>query len=389
MIAATPTLRHQQIRVQRLGMAGVAYALQALIAVAAAWLGTVDWATVALFVVGLTTIIVGFYGVFRSNFNLRFAEPNLSVSQLLCPLVPAFYLLAHIESLPARTGVLLTVVVPLLYGMLDLSIRRFVVVALAYLLCYAGVFALHVRGHPASDQAQTEWLVLIMLAMLLVQIGVIGSFINGLRHTMRRKNDGLAGAMHQIREMAVRDNLTGIFNRRHVMQALKSEAARTTRNGSLFSVCLVDLDSFTQINDEHGYKVGDRILAEVADTINTPVRDIDTLGRFAGEKFLLILPVTDLTAAAQVAERLRTQISQLQFVDDAGIDFGVTVSIGVAACQPETIVDTGALLRRADHALYRSKVGGRAQSGRTCRRRGLNAPPGACRTQGQSTAPVG
>lgn len=359
MITADQSAHNQRIRMQRLAMASASYGLQAAIALVVAGLGAVAWTTAAIYLLGLLTIVGGFYIVFRSGFNLRFDEPNLTFAQVLCPLIPAFYLLVHIDSLPARTGVLLTVVVPLLYGILDLSFRRFLVATLAYFLCYTSVFVLEVGPDPLAADAHIEWLVLITLALLLLQIGLIGGFISGLRNTLRRKNHELAGAMRQISDMAVRDELTGIFNRRRLMEVLKAEAARTARSGALFSLCLFDLDLFKQVNDERGHMVGDRVLVAVADAIDTAVRDVDTFGRFGGEEFLLILPLTDQAAAAEVAERIRRQVGELQLVDDAGVAFRVTVSIGVTSCLPETIVDTAAVLRRADKALYRAKADGR------------------------------
>lgn len=351
--------QHQRIRLQRLSLAGASYILQAAIALAVAWLGAVDWGTVAVYVFGLALIIVSFQIIFRSDFNLRFARPNLTFSQVLCPLLPALYLLMHIDSLPARTGVLLTVMVPLLYGILDLSVRHFLAASLAYFLCYLSVFAINVWPYPFAFEARSEWLVLITLALLLLQISLIGGFISSLRRTLRRTNRELNDAMHKISDMAVRDELTGIFNRRRLMDVLKVEAARTARSGTLFSVCLFDLDFFKQVNDQRGHMVGDRVLVAIADAIDNVVRDIDTFGRFGGEEFLLIMPLTDLTAAARVAERIRRQVSEMELVDDAGVTFRVTVSIGVATCLPETITDTNALLRRADRALYLGKSGGR------------------------------
>lgn len=340
-------------------MASASYLLQAAIALAVGWLGAATWPVVGVYLLGLATIIAGFFAVFRCDFNLRFAEPNLTFAQVVCPLIPALYLLAHIESLPARTGVLLTVMVPLLYGILDLSVRRFLAAAAIYFAGYAGVFACNVWHRPDQAHAPLEWLVLITLAILLVQIGLIGGFISGLRSTLRRKNLELGEAMERISNLAVRDELTGVFNRRRLVEVLHGEAARSTRSGALFSVCLFDIDYFKRINDERGHMVGDRVLVMVAQAIQSAVRDIDTFGRLGGEEFLLIMPMTECVTAARVAERIRLQLSELPLVDDHGTPFQLTVSIGVAASEPETVTDTAALLRRADEALYHGKSDGR------------------------------
>ena len=352
-------LRHQQIRLQRLGRATVSYVLQASVALCTAALGGIAWSTAFNYVFGISLLVLVFFAVFRSGLNLRSREPNLTFIQVLSPLPPAIYLLYNIDSLPVRAGILLTVIAPLLYGILDLSIGRFLTAALAYFVAYFSVFLLAGARDIAYYDNPNEWIVLITLALLLAQIGVIGGFISGLRGSLRRKNQQLNDAMEKISDMAVRDELTGIYNRRRLMEVLQSEVARAARGDAQFSVCLFDLDDFKRINDERGHPMGDRVLIACANAVEGMIRNVDTFGRFGGEEFLLIMPMTDADAATIAANRLRTRIAGLQFIDDEDQAFNASVSIGVATSAVDAAHETGAILQRVDKALYAAKAAGR------------------------------
>ncbi|GAB3676419.1 GGDEF domain-containing protein [Salinisphaera aquimarina] len=340
-------------------MATASFALQATVAAVAAALNGVAWSAAITYIVGLSALVVIFFCVFRSGLNLRAKEPNLTFVQVLSPLLPALYLLCHIDSLPVRAGVLLTVIVPLLYGILDLSIRRFLAAALAYFVTYFAVFLLVGARNLDHYANPDEWIVLITLALLLVQIGFIGGFISGLRGSLRRKNQQLNAAMEKISDMAVRDELTGIYNRRRLMEVLQSEVARSARGDAQFSVCLFDLDDFKQINDSHGHPMGDQVLTACAQAVAGMIRSVDTFGRFGGEEFLLIMPMTHADAASIAGNRLRARIAGLQFLDDEGRAFNITASIGIATSSRDASRETGAILQRVDEALYAAKAAGR------------------------------
>ena len=340
-------------------MAGASYVLQALVVAAAAALGGVAWSAALIYALGLAAVVAFFFVIFLSDLNLRSAEPNLTFIQVVSPLLPAVYLLYQIESLPVRAGILLTVMVPLLYGILDLSIPRFLAAAMAYFAGYFGVFLLAGGRDSTYYDNPNEWIVLITLGVLLVQIGMIGGFISSLRGTLRRKNLQLNQAMERISNMAVRDELTGIYNRRRLIEVLQGEVARAARGDAQFSICLFDLDYFKQINDKRGHPIGDRVLSDCAAAVEGLIRNVDTFGRFGGEEFLLIMPMTNADAASIAANRLRKRIAALKFIDDEGDPFEVTVSIGVATSAADAAHETNAILRRADKALYAAKAAGR------------------------------
>jgi len=159
----------------------------------------------------------------------------------------------------------------------------------------------------------------------------------------------------EFERMANVDLLTGAASRRAIMQSLDGEVQRWRRTGRVFSILLLDIDHFKRINDRHGHAVGDQVLARFADSVTSALRSIDTLGRYGGEEFVVLLPDNDLPSAAVAAERVR-QIVERQIVE-AGLP-ACTTSIG-CACIDASGPSVESLLADADAALYTAKHEGR------------------------------
>jgi diguanylate cyclase (GGDEF)-like protein len=160
----------------------------------------------------------------------------------------------------------------------------------------------------------------------------------------------------ETQNQAITDSLTGIYNRRGLFQVGEFEITRARRIGRPFSVLILDIDHFKRINDHYGHTVGDQALRILADLCRTGSRNVDLVGRYGGEEFVLLLTETPLDSAGMVAERLRQSIKDSLFQTDAG-PLRITVSIGVAeAADAETLKE---LIQRADVALYEAKNNGR------------------------------
>ena len=161
--------------------------------------------------------------------------------------------------------------------------------------------------------------------------------------------------------LAVTDGLTGIANRRHFDVALSRELHRAARTQRPTGLVMLDLDDFKQYNDTYGHLAGDELLRAVAVTLAQSLRSADTIARFGGEEFVIILPETDLEAAHLAAERLRLLIAHLP-LRPAGIEAKpVTISLGVSAAPLHATTAT-ALVEAADRAMYQAKARGRNQS---------------------------
>jgi len=183
----------------------------------------------------------------------------------------------------------------------------------------------------------------------------MGGYVNRLRMRLSDSHRDLKRAFDRIEQLAVRDALTGSYNRRFLMDCLAGERSRAERLNTAFSVCLVDLDHFKGINDNFGHAAGDAVLKELPALAAAGLRAIDVFGRFGGEEFLMVLPGAALEGARAAAERVRRAIEAAPF--PAASEQRVTVTIGVA--QHGKGEDVAALLARADRALYAGKAAGR------------------------------
>ena len=163
----------------------------------------------------------------------------------------------------------------------------------------------------------------------------------------------IENANREITKLSMTDRLTGLHNRAKLDEVLADVTGLARRYRRVFSVLLLDIDYFKQVNDRYGHLIGDDVLVRMAAVLQGSVRDVDTIGRWGGEEFLIILPDTDVDGARRVAEKLREAVSREVFetVGQRTCSFGVT-----AYCDGDTVTD---LLHRADDALYQAKHAGR------------------------------
>ena len=163
---------------------------------------------------------------------------------------------------------------------------------------------------------------------------------------------------HVLQQSALTDYLTGLPNRRAMIQLLDKEAARFQRSEHPFSLVLLDIDNFKYINDSFGHDGGDVILVAVAEKMGSWMREKDVLARWGGEEFLILLSDTNVESATEQAERLRTAIEGQDFVVQSKVTH-LTVSLGVAGYNEADKIDN--CIKEADIALYKAKSGGRNQ----------------------------
>ena len=163
----------------------------------------------------------------------------------------------------------------------------------------------------------------------------------------------------QVRLLSRTDVLTGTHNRRHILELLERELARSRRLGSALTVVMLDLDNFKHINDRFGHATGDRVLQAVARLLLANVRGHDAIGRYGGEEFLLLLADTGLDGATTLIERCRRQLEAASVDSDNGTGVGISGSFGLACTEQFPGHNSAQLLKAADQALYRAKAGGR------------------------------
>jgi two-component system cell cycle response regulator len=161
-------------------------------------------------------------------------------------------------------------------------------------------------------------------------------------------------AQEALRHEATHDRLTGLWNRAQIFDHLKREARRTEREKTSLAVLLADLDHFKQINDTYGHGVGDAVLHQAGQRMRSVLRDYETIGRYGGEEFLIVLSKADMAVGRQVAERIRCAVGNSPILHNTtAVD--VKVSVGLASTLAG--FDPAALVHAADSALYRAKHG--------------------------------
>ena len=180
-----------------------------------------------------------------------------------------------------------------------------------------------------------------------------------------RSGERVIALQERLRHEATHDQLTGLWNRRMILDHLDRQLARAAREHSSISVLIADLDHFKQINDTHGHPAGDTVLIEAASRLPSVLRVYDAMGRYGGEEFLIVLASCSLDVAMEIADRGRLAVSQ-EPVRVAGLELDITVSVGVAwsECGDDTATR---LIQAADDALYQAKAAGRDRVSRAPR----------------------
>jgi diguanylate cyclase (GGDEF)-like protein len=247
-------------------------------------------------------------------------------------------------------------VVALAFSPLRLQVKELAGLAAFVLLGDLAILAFTWDARLATSSPLVEALRWSALACVLGLTVWAGSLLAALRERVQRSNTGLSHAIETIRHMVTHDELTGVYNRRHLVEVLKAECARSDRYESQWTLCLLDLDFFKRVNDTLGHSGGDLVLRGFAQTIQKAKRPTDTFGRYGGEEFMLILAQTSLESGLRGAERMRALIEATRY-EGLGPEFGVSVSIGVA--QYRHGEDWQTTIARADRALYRAKQSGR------------------------------
>ncbi len=195
---------------------------------------------------------------------------------------------------------------------------------------------------------------------LAVQSRVQHAFAPGRVRLLEAIGAQAAVALENARlyELAMVDGLTGLFVRRYFDARLDEEIERSKRFGTDFSVVMMDIDDFKQLNDTYGHPVGDRFLRGISETVRRQMRAVDTAARYGGEEFAMILPRTTMIDAYNQAERIRQQIADYRLTADDHV-LSVTASFGIASYPESRAESAEALIRLADRALYRAKRTGK------------------------------
>jgi diguanylate cyclase (GGDEF)-like protein len=343
----------QQLRFRRYLMAVTSYLIGAFMVGLLVWLGylTMEY---YLYFIGLMVLINAlFFVLFKTGLNLRFSDPSLTSLQIVASTILTVQISYLVTD--GRGILLLLYLTSHLFGVFRLSFRQFLLLDAFSIAAYGLMLQLLIQNRPETIDINLEILYWAALIIVLPSFALMGAYLNRLRERLNERNTHLNKALKKIQELAVTDELTGLHNRRSIMSELSKEWERTERSGNHFCIALMDLDLFKEINDTYGHHAGDTVLKRFASLVSKELRSPDSIGRYGGEEFLLIMPNTRIIEAKTVTERIREKVAGYTHDD---IDQGLTihVSIGIAEYQNQS---TQELLKQADTALYQSKNNGR------------------------------
>lgn len=318
------------------------------------WQGFLAWSVLEEAGVAITLLVMAFYAAFRTGFNKRFPDPSLTIPMILAATVVLAYVVYNANQ--ARGVFMLLYLLPFLFGVFRLSTGALLGLTLFTIALYLAVLLGIMQNRSVVLDMRLEIVQWIVLCVVLTWFAFMGGYISKMRRNLTASNTRLETAFRTIQEMSVRDELTGAYNRRYLMQLLVQEKNRIDRGGRPMAVCILDIDHFKRVNDSYGHLAGDEVLRVIAGEAQQSLRTSDFFGRYGGEEFLMILTQTSLEGGRVIADRYRRRLEALGFPD---IDpkLRISTSIGIAEYMGgEDVVQT---LARADSALYRAKHLGR------------------------------
>ena len=243
------TIADQKLRLQRLSMSCRSY-LFTFSLVCFCWFeGMISGTIVIHYALSVIALNIVFYSLIKTNYNLRFQDPSLTFAQILVSIVPPIYVMYFLDSGQARSVFLYLGIVPVLYGILALNTRQFIKVALWYVVVFTVMISILAHNRASVLDYSLELIQVIALILVMTQMAWIGGYINDLRSKLRKRNkdlqtssEKLAMALEQIGELARRDELTGLYNRRHLFEVLDQECERVRRKHETFCICIADID---------------------------------------------------------------------------------------------------------------------------------------------------
>ena len=289
----------------------------------------------------------------RSGETARLRDPSLTIPQMVWTITSGA--VAYVLAGDARGLVLSVLAMILFFGTFGLTMAEVIGIGVYALLAFASAIGVSSRFN-ANASGYLDAAYALMVLIVLSGSIALNLRIQRIRAKLQQQREALAQALEVNRELATRDELTGLLNRRAMLDLMALEHRRSLRSGRPLLLAQLDIDHFKPINDQHGHATGDRALQAFAGTVRASVRDTDVLARWGGEEFVLMLTDTSADQARGLLERIRQAVQALEIAHSAG-SLQLTVSIGLAQHLPgDTVEHT---LERADQALYRAKALGR------------------------------
>ncbi len=288
--------------------------------------------------------------IYRQKKNLHVASMTLPhmVWAIIFVSITLYY------TVEIRSALMMSYLTILPFGAFRLNWRGIFGITLFTLASYATALFFLQQSRPGHWSADLELIIGSTFLLSLLGYSVLGREFSMLRERLTKSNQQLQLALHKIEELVIQDELTGLYNRRHLFDMLDKQRAIANREGTPFVLAFIDLDHFKKINDQYGHAVGDKVLRQFSDLLQESVREIDLVARYGGEEFVLLLNGVGIDTAEQVLERIRTSVERMRVSSEM---IALTISVGITEY---IALEAGEVtLERADKLLYAAKQSGR------------------------------
>jgi diguanylate cyclase (GGDEF)-like protein len=344
-----------QLRLRITAFAYIDYFVMVLLLLGFALAGIISYQIPLIFFAAALCINISCLIAIGTGWSKRFRDPSLTWLQVFaaCTVdLVGIVLAPHIAYV-----FIINLFVPLSYGSLNFNERRFVLVWL-YVVITIGAL-LSVLGNTADVALATAGEKIFFWVAIAVTIGrflMVNAEVSRIRIRLKGRNKELAAATDKLADLSSRDPLTGLWNRREFMRLMQDESRRAVRSRLTFSVAVIDIDHFKEVNDQFGHLVSDAVLHELGQLMESARRATDSVARYGGDQFTLLLVQAKRSTATVALERTRNRVIQHDWANIApGLQ--LTISAGIAEWQPgETLLQ---VLNRADMALREAKSAGR------------------------------
>ncbi|MES2126517.1 MAG: diguanylate cyclase [Pseudomonadota bacterium] len=298
--------------------------------------------------------VLCFYCLVRVSTTLGISPWRLAFFQALFAI--ACNIVAYTITGPARGASLMVLLVVIVFCAFALRPRQTLILCLtAIFLLGAAMYGL-VSKDPQHFPLHIETIHFGLASISLLSVSMLTGEMSRLRTRLKEQKEELLSAVGTIRTLATIDELTSLANRRHMHDMLSAEERRQNVLGQTLCIALLDIDFFKNVNDRYGHACGDEVLRSFAGVARAELRSNDVLARWGGEEFLLMLPDTQLSAAAQVLARMRERVGSMRIAGVAE-ELRISFSAGVVERAAQEPLDE--TINRADKAMYQAKTTGR------------------------------
>jgi diguanylate cyclase (GGDEF)-like protein len=271
---------------------------------------------------------------------LRYRKSKLAPSMTLPHMAWAILYISIImyHTVEIRPALMMSYLTILPFGAFRFKLRGFFGITLFTLSCYAVALFLLQQHRPGHWIPEVEAIIGVSFLLGMLGYSVIGHEFSLMRDRFYNTKKQLDNALAKIDELAITDELTGLYSRRHLLKVLEQQRAVCHREDTSFVLASIDLDDFKLIVEQYGYDVGDEILCQFSELLKDSIREVDAVARYGNEEFVLLLNSVGIETALIVVERIRQTVEVYLF---SKLDLNVTISVGITQYHaPESVADT-------------------------------------------------